>query len=83
MNVNIASPIESAALDEAAAEAREALVAALESANDPVADVDATERGDELVDIVATLVAASVAAEELDAVATELEHATWESVAAR
>jgi putative Mg2+ transporter-C (MgtC) family protein len=76
------------ATPEQAAEAREALVEALEGANYPVADVDTTERGDDLVDIVATLVATSVVADELDAVATKLEHApgvehaTWESVAA-
>ena len=76
------------ATPERAAEAREALVEALEGANYPVADVDTTERGDDLVDIVATLVATSVVADELDAVATRLErapgveHATWESVAA-
>jgi putative Mg2+ transporter-C (MgtC) family protein len=76
------------ATPERAAEAREALVEALEAANYPVADVDTTERGDDLVDIVATLVATSVVADELDAVATRLErapgveHATWESVAA-
>ncbi len=76
------------ATPERAAEAREALVEALEGANYPVADVDTTERGDDLVDIVATLVATSVVANELDAVATRLErapgveHATWESVAA-
>jgi putative Mg2+ transporter-C (MgtC) family protein len=73
---------------ERAAEAREALVEALEGANYPVADVETSERGDDLVDIVATLVATSVVAEELDAVAAKLErapgveHATWESVAA-
>ena len=72
---------------EAAAEARETLVEALESAHYPVADVETSERGDELVDIVATLVATSVVVEELDAVAVKLErapgveHATWESVA--
>ena len=76
------------ATPERAAEAREALVEALEGANYPVADVDTTERGDDLVDIVATLVATSVVADELDAVATRLErapgveHATRESVAA-
>jgi putative Mg2+ transporter-C (MgtC) family protein len=75
------------ATPERAAEAREALVEALEGANYPVADVDTSERGDDLVDIVATLVATSVVADELDAVATRLErapgveHATWESVA--
>ena len=41
---------------EAAAEAREALVEALEGANYPVAEVETSERGDELVDVVATLV---------------------------
>ena len=76
------------ATPERAAEAREALVEALEGANYPVADVDTTERGDDLVDIVATLIATSVVADELDAVAARLEHApgvehaTWESVAA-
>jgi putative Mg2+ transporter-C (MgtC) family protein len=76
------------ATPEAAAEARETLVEALEGANYPVADVDTTERGDDLVDIVATLVATSVVAAELDAIAAKLErapgveHATWESVAA-
>jgi len=76
------------ATPEHAAEAREALVEALEGANYPVADIDTTERGDDLVDIVATLVATSVVADELDAIATRLErtpgveHATWESVAA-
>ena len=76
------------ATPEAAAEAREALVEALEAAHYPVADVETTERGDDLVDIVATLVATSVVAEELDAVAARLEaqpgveHATWESAAA-
>jgi putative Mg2+ transporter-C (MgtC) family protein len=75
------------ATPEAAAEARETLVEALEGAHYPVADVETSERGDDLVDIVATLVATSVVAEELDAVATALErapgveHATWESVA--
>jgi putative Mg2+ transporter-C (MgtC) family protein len=73
---------------EHAAEAREALVEALEQANYPVADVETTERGDDLVDVVATLVSTSVVADELDAVATRMEkepgveHATWESNAA-
>jgi putative Mg2+ transporter-C (MgtC) family protein len=76
------------ATPEAAAEARESLVEALEGAHYPVADVETSERGDDLVDIVATLVATSVSAEELDAVVVKLErapgveHATWESVAA-
>jgi putative Mg2+ transporter-C (MgtC) family protein len=76
------------ATPERAAEAREALVEALEGANYPVADVETSERGDDLVDIVATLVATSVVAEELDTVASKLEaapgveYATWESAAA-
>ncbi len=75
------------ATPERAAEAREALIEALESAHYPVSEVETSERGDDLVDIVATLVATSVVAEELDAVAAKMgrapgvEHATWESVA--
>jgi putative Mg2+ transporter-C (MgtC) family protein len=73
------------AAPEHAAAAREALVDALEKANYPVADVETTERGDDLVDVVATLVSTAVVADELDAVATQMEkepgveHATWES----
>ena len=54
----------------------------------PVAVVETTERGDDLVDVVATLVSTSVVADELDAVTTRMEkepgveHATWESNAA-
>lgn len=76
------------AAPENAAEAREALIEALEGAHYPVSDVETIERGDELVDVVATLVATSVVAEELDAVAARMEsepgveHATWESNAA-
>jgi len=75
------------ATPERASEAREALVEALERANYPVAEVETNERGDDLVDIVATLVATSVVAEELDEVTTKLEsapgveHATWEGAA--
>jgi putative Mg2+ transporter-C (MgtC) family protein len=70
-----------------AAEAREALADALENANYPVSDVETVERGDDLVDVVATLVSTSVVAEELDAVADRMTrqpgvaHATWESKA--
>ncbi len=73
------------AAPEQAAAAREALVDALEKAHYPIADVDTVERGDDLVDIVATLVSTSVVADELDTVADKLakhpgvEHATWES----
>ena len=76
------------ATPERAAAAREALVEALESAHYPITDVETVERGDDLVDIVATLVSESVVAEELDDVTDRLvkqpgvEHATWESNAA-
>lgn len=69
----------------AAVEAREALIETLEKANYPVADVATDERGDETVEVVATLVPTSVVPEELDAVVETLEklpgidHATWES----
>ncbi len=69
----------------AAEEAREALIEALENAHYPVSDVESNERGDDLVEIVATLIATAVVPEELDAVVEALEkfprveHATWES----
>jgi len=72
---------------QAADEARAALIEALERAHYPVADVETEERGDETVDIIATLVATAVVPEELDAVVEALEklpsvdHATWESEA--
>ena len=72
---------------EAASEAREALIEALDRANYPVSDVETEERGDEMVDVVATLVSTSVVPSELDAVVAGLEaradvdHATWESIA--
>ena len=68
-----------------AAQAREALIDALEVANYPVSDVETVERGDDLVDVVATLVSTSVVAKELDAVSDRMgkmpgvAHATWES----
>ncbi len=64
---------------------RAALIEALEAAKYPVADVETEARGDESVEIVATLVPTSVVAAELDAVVGALEkrpgvlHATWES----
>jgi putative Mg2+ transporter-C (MgtC) family protein len=73
------------AVPDHAAEAREALIEALERAHYPISDVETIERGDDLVDVVATLVSTSVVAEELDAVAERMEkepgveHATWES----
>ncbi len=69
----------------AADEARAALIELLEGAHYPVADVTTNERGDETVEMVATLVATSVIPKELDAVVEALEklpgvdHATWES----
>jgi len=69
----------------AAEEAREALIEALENAHYPVSDVESNERGDDLVEIVATLIATAVVPEELDAVVDALEKfpgvefATWES----
>jgi putative Mg2+ transporter-C (MgtC) family protein len=73
------------AAPERAAQAREALVDALEGANYPVSDVETVERGDDLVDVVATLVSTSVIAKELDEVSDRIgrlpgvAHATWES----
>ena len=68
-----------------ASEAREALIEALEAAHYPVADVETEERGDDMMEIVATLVATSIVPEELNAVVGGLErlpgvvHAAWES----
>lgn len=68
-----------------ARDTREALIEALEAAHYPVADVNAEERGDGAVEIVATLVATAVVPRELNAVIAALEkrpgvtHATWES----
>ena len=69
----------------AADEARESLIELLEKAHYPVADVETEERGEDAMEIVATLVATSVVPRELDAVVAALEklpgvaHATWES----
>jgi putative Mg2+ transporter-C (MgtC) family protein len=63
---------------------RDRLVDRLEAANYPVADVDVVEIGDDLIEIVAKLVATAVDPNELNAVATALQHlagvrhATWE-----
>ena len=68
-----------------AGDTREALIEALEAAHYPVADVNADERGDDTVEIVATLVATAVVPKELNAVIAALEsrpgvvHATWEA----
>ena len=64
---------------------RDHLVERLESAKYPVADVAVTEHGDDLLEIVATLVSTAIDPKELDAVAADLErqpgvrHATWEA----
>ncbi len=68
-----------------AAGVREALIEALENAHYPVADVETEERGDDAMEIVATLVATSIVPEELNAAVGAVEtmpgvlHATWES----
>ncbi len=73
------------AAPDAAAEAREALIEALEGANYPVSEVETVDHDDDLADVVATLVSTSVVAKELDDVVARLEkhhgvdHATWES----
>lgn len=63
---------------------RDRLVEKLEAAQYPVADIDVVETGDDLIEIVAKLVATAVDPNELNAVATDLQHlpgvrhATWE-----
>jgi putative Mg2+ transporter-C (MgtC) family protein len=63
---------------------RDRLVDRLEAANYPVADIDVVEIGDDILEIVAKLVATAVEPNELNAVATNLQHlpgvrhATWE-----
>jgi putative Mg2+ transporter-C (MgtC) family protein len=63
---------------------RDSLVERLERANYPVADVDVVEHGDDLLEIVATLVSTAINPPDLDAVVADLErqpgvrHATWE-----
>ena len=70
-----------------ASEAREALVEALDAANYPVSDVATEDRGEDMTDVVATLVSTAIVPEELDEVVRRLEarddveHATWESSA--
>ena len=62
---------------------RDRLIDRLEAAKYPVADVEIVETGDDLIEIVAELVATAVDPNELNAVATELQHlpgvrhATW------
>ena len=69
---------------EALPDMRDRLVEKLEAAQYPVADLDVVELGDDLLEIVATLVATAVNPNELNAVVVELQrqagvrHATWE-----
>jgi putative Mg2+ transporter-C (MgtC) family protein len=68
---------------EQAGPARDLLVERLESAHYPVGGTEVVERGEETVEVVATLVATAVDSAELDAVVAGLErdgrisHATW------
>jgi putative Mg2+ transporter-C (MgtC) family protein len=63
---------------------RDRLIDKLEAAKYPVADVDVVEIGEDVLEIVAKLVASAVDPNELNAVATDLQHlpgvrhATWE-----
>jgi putative Mg2+ transporter-C (MgtC) family protein len=63
---------------------RDHLVEQLEKAKYPVADVDVVEHGDDLLEIVATLVSTAIHPAELEAVVADLQrqpgvrHATWE-----
>ena len=73
---------------DAAGPARDLLVERLEAANYPVGAVAVVARGEEAVDVVATLVADAVEAGELDAVTADLarapgiRHATWSAQSA-
>lgn len=63
---------------------RDRLIDKLEAAKYPVADVDVVEIGEDVLEIVAKLVASAVDPNELNTVATDLQHlpgvrhATWE-----
>jgi putative Mg2+ transporter-C (MgtC) family protein len=69
---------------EALPDMRDLLVERLEKANYPVADVGVVEHGDDLLEIVATLVSTAIHPAELETVVADLErqpgvrHATWE-----
>jgi putative Mg2+ transporter-C (MgtC) family protein len=52
---------------------RELLVATLEAANYPVSDVEVEERGEEEVELVATLVSTAIEPEEIEAVIAKLK----------
>jgi putative Mg2+ transporter-C (MgtC) family protein len=69
---------------EALPDMRDRLVEKLERAQYPVADVNVVELGDDLLEIVATLVSTAIDPNELNAVVVDLQrqpgvrHATWE-----
>lgn len=69
---------------ETLADMRDRLVDKLEAAKYPVADLEVVETGDDLIEIVAELVATAVDPNELNALAVDLQglpgvrHATWE-----
>src|SRR5262245_24595325 len=69
---------------EALPDMRDRLVDKLEAAKYPVADVEVAEIGDDILEIVAKLVATAVDPNELNAVAVDMQrqsgvrHATWE-----
>jgi len=69
---------------EALPDMRDRLVEKLESAKYPVADVAVVETGDDLLEIVATLMSTAVDPNELNAVVVDMQrqpgvrHATWE-----
>jgi putative Mg2+ transporter-C (MgtC) family protein len=73
-----------AVTSEAMPDMRDRLVERLEKAKYPVADVDVVEHGEDLLEIVATLVSTAINPKELEAVVTDLQrqpgvrHATWE-----
>jgi putative Mg2+ transporter-C (MgtC) family protein len=73
-----------AVISEALPDMRDRLIERLEKANYPVADVAIVEHGDNLLEIVATLVSTAIEPRELDAVVADFErqpgvrHATWE-----
>jgi putative Mg2+ transporter-C (MgtC) family protein len=70
---------------DASAHLRDELVERLEAAQYPVAEVEVVERGDDMHEIVATLVSTAIDPKELDIVVADLEqkpgvrHATWEA----
>lgn len=73
-----------AVMPDVLAEMRDQLVERLEAAKYPVADVDVVEHGDDLLEIVATLVSTAIDPGELDVVVSDLQrqhgvrHVTWE-----